>query len=323
MLRTLTVALLALGFCSPAAPQSRLAEVAAFGDDPGDLRMFLRAPAQEVPGSPRSLVVVLHGCGQDAQDIVRLSGWDELADRSGFWLLLPQQRFHNNPALCFNWFNRADIEPGSGETGSIASMVRKAQDSLRIAPERVHLYGVSAGGALAAALMACHPELFGQAAILGGVPYAAARKEGSARRPLADPASCTPEEWARRVRQARPDAVTRYPRLTVMHGTHDAVTEFGLGLALVAQWTAVAGTDSIADRVDSAFAGAKDVTRLEYHDAKGAPVLAFYRFQGMGHRLPVQPGTAPNQGGGKGWPTQDMGVHSTWIAAREFGLVAP
>jgi poly(hydroxyalkanoate) depolymerase family esterase len=289
-------------------------EVLDFGANPGQLRMFLRAPASNGPAASRSLVVLLHGCGQDAEGLARRSGWTALADSLGIWLLMPQQRFRNNPSRCFNWFAAGDITPGKGEAASLARMILKAADSLGIAPARTHLYGVSAGGAMAAVLMACYPDLFSTAVIIGGAPYGAALREPSARRPLADPQACTPEQWAQRVRGAGASAPERYPRLVVMHGTRDAVSGFDLGLALVAQWTTLSGTDSIPDAVERGYRGTPGVSRSEFRDAAEQPVVVLYRFEGMGHRL-------PSDGTAGGWLAKDVGSSSARLAAHEFGML--
>ena len=84
-----------------------LAETAAFGDDPGNLRMLSYVPDALPAGAP--LVVVLHGCGQTAAEYDRGTGWSTLADRFGFALLLPEQRRANNGNICFDWFQPEDI----------------------------------------------------------------------------------------------------------------------------------------------------------------------------------------------------------------------
>ncbi len=60
----------------------RVVEVDEFGSNPGGLRMFVYAPPKKLPaGAP--LIVVLHGCGQDAGNFARTCGWIALAQRIG------------------------------------------------------------------------------------------------------------------------------------------------------------------------------------------------------------------------------------------------
>src|SRR3712207_548406 len=69
---------------APAPPDvpTRLREVKGFGSNPGNLRMFAYVPENLPPGSP--LVVVLHGCTQNAAGYDHGAGWSTLADRYGF-----------------------------------------------------------------------------------------------------------------------------------------------------------------------------------------------------------------------------------------------
>ena len=76
------------------------------------------------------MVVVLHGCTQNATDYGNDSGWVELADAWQFSLVLPQQRLINNFNYCFNWFERTDTTRGSGEVASVISMVDYAIDAV-------------------------------------------------------------------------------------------------------------------------------------------------------------------------------------------------
>jgi hypothetical protein len=74
-----------------AGPQALAApvEVTEFGSNPGNLRMFKHIPSGLPASSP--LVVVLHGCTQNARAFAAQSGWIELADWSHVALALPEQ----------------------------------------------------------------------------------------------------------------------------------------------------------------------------------------------------------------------------------------
>ena len=68
---------------------SPLVEIAEFGANPGELRMFSFVP-DHLPPAP-ALVVVLHGCGQTAAGYDMGAGWSTLAEHYGFALLMPEQ----------------------------------------------------------------------------------------------------------------------------------------------------------------------------------------------------------------------------------------
>ncbi|MDP3254987.1 PHB depolymerase family esterase, partial [Bosea sp. (in: a-proteobacteria)] len=155
----------------PVVP-SRLTEWAGFGSNPGALRAHRYRPEGLEPGAP--LVVVLHGCTQSAAAYDLGSGWSSLADRHGFALLFPEQQRANNANLCFNWFASGDIARGSGEALSIAQMIEGTITGYGLDRRRVFITGLSAGGAMAAAMLATYPELFAGGAIIAGLPYGSA-----------------------------------------------------------------------------------------------------------------------------------------------------
>lgn len=292
-----------------------LLEVQSFGNNPGNLRMFMRAPqgAGSLEGK-RPMVMVLHGCGQDAESILELSGWGAIADSAGAYLVFAQQKRSNNPMRCFNWFREADALPGMGEVFSLAQMIEHAIARYPVDPSRVSVYGVSAGAAMAVALAACHPRLLQQAAIVAGAPYGGVARDDAPHRPVARPESITPEQWAGRVRAVRRDPVERYPRMVVVHGARDQVSDYRLALALVAQWTALAGMDSVPETTERIAARA-EVRRMSHRDANGAEPVVLYRVEELGHRL------AQDHEGSGGWAGKDVGFNSTRAIAKEFGLI--
>ena len=155
---------------------AELRPVTQFGSNPGALRMWLHVPEGLTAKAP--LVVVLHGCGQTAAGYAAGAGWLATADRYGFAVLCPEQVGSNNANLCFNWFEEADIRRGGGEAESVAQMVRRAVDDLDLDGRRVFITGLSAGGAMAAVMLAAYPETFAAGAIIAGLPYGAASGVG-------------------------------------------------------------------------------------------------------------------------------------------------
>ena len=228
----------------PAAPaeDSRLVEYDGFGDNPGRLRMRAYLP-HAISGRP--LVVLLHGCGQDAVGFARDSGWIDIADRLRFPLILPEQAEANNAARCFQWFQPSDTARDAGEAGSIAEMTRAAISRFDSDPKRVFVVGLSAGAAMAAALLAAYPDLFAAGASVAGLPVGAARSGMQAilRMASAGPDQ-SPEAWAAQVRAAAPhDFTGPWPRLSVWQGQADMTVAPENGTLLATQWRALHGLD--------------------------------------------------------------------------------
>ena len=143
-----------------------------------------RAACCPKPGAP--LIVLLHGCGQAAARFAADTGWIALADRLGMPLVLPEQSGENNQGRCFNWFRPLHVRRGFGEALSIRQMVDTAVARFDSDPQRVFVAGLSAGGAMAAALLAAYPDVFAGGAIVAGLPVGAANSATEALRRMAE-----------------------------------------------------------------------------------------------------------------------------------------
>ncbi|WP_042778610.1 extracellular catalytic domain type 1 short-chain-length polyhydroxyalkanoate depolymerase, partial [Sinorhizobium fredii] len=186
----------------PSAPKPILTDVTGFGSNPGRLGMKLFVP-RRLPAKP-ALVVILHGCGQTPESLDIASGFSKLAAQRGFLLLYPQQREANNAQRCFNWFRPSAVARDGGEVMSIRQMIDHACRRHRVDRSRVYVAGLSAGGALTAALLAIYPNLFSGVAIFAGMPYGAARDAISAMRAMKSGITRSPADWGNFVRAVSP-----------------------------------------------------------------------------------------------------------------------
>lgn len=298
----------------PAAHKA-LQRVTNFGDNPGALRMFMHIPPGSFTTDKHPLVVVIHGCTQSAERIAEQSGWNELADNTGFYVLYVEQRFWNDRAFCFNWYKAGDIAPGKGEVASVHSMVQHALERWPVDSERVFVYGVSSGGGMSAAAMACYPEMFKVGAVVAGAAYRGAASNELGRKALEDPSQVSAATLGERVTALHPNGA-HYPQLIIVHGTDDPIMDFNEGEALAKQWAVVHNADTLPTHVVHDFNGVTGVDQRTYADA-----VTFYVFQGLGHKLPVQPGAPPQRGGKVTFMSPDAGIHSTYLIAQGFGLV--
>ncbi|MCT8002392.1 PHB depolymerase family esterase [Sphingomonas sanguinis] len=282
-----------------------------FGQNPGALRGYLHIPHGLPTHAP--LVVVLHGCTQTAGSYDHGAGWSTLADRFGFALLFPEQQRANNPNLCFNWFVPEDTRRGSGEVGSIREMIIAAVGRYELDPARVFVTGLSAGGAMTSAMLACHPELFAGGAIIAGLPFDTAhsvpealermRGRGHDRATLSD-----------RVRKAAAHGGP-WPTVSIWHGTADPTVDAVNAGLIVDQWRGIhgVGEPDITERIDSH-------SRRTWHNQDGRVVIEEYMVTGMGHGTPLA--TDGDEACGVPGPHMlPVGLSSTYRIAAAWGIV--
>ena len=210
-----------------------LREIAAFGSNPGNLRMFAHVPPGL--GEKPALVVALHGCTQSARAYAVGTGWCDVADRHGFVVIYPEQQPSNNPKNCFSWFVPADTARDSGEALSIRQMIEKAVSEFGIDQRRIFITGLSAGGAMASVMLAAYPEVFAGGAIIGGLPYGSASNVQEAFDAMFNDRMPSARALGDRVRSA-PKHEGRWPRISVWHGTADAVVKPSNAEHIVSQW---------------------------------------------------------------------------------------
>jgi poly(hydroxyalkanoate) depolymerase family esterase len=290
----------------------RLSPVTGFGANPGDLDALLYTP----PRTPTDLVVVLHGCTQTAAAYDHGSGWSQLGERHGFAVLFAQQRRSNNPNLCFNWFLPADARRGRGEAASIAHMVQFVAGRHGFDPSRTFITGLSAGGAMTAAMLASYPELFAGGAIIAGLPFATANALPEALERMRGQGSPSRATLAARARAAG-DHSAHIPTLSVWHGTHDHIVDRSNASALVDQWRDLQGLGATAGIVEVVDGHRRET----WTDTNGRALVERYDVQGMGHGTPLRVAGGEHCGS-PGPHMLDAGICSTTRIAEFWGLIS-
>ena len=291
--------------------KARLRDVHEFGSNPGALRMLIYLPRSHAPRSP--LVIVLHGSTQTAETYAEGAGWLALADRFGFAVMCPEQTPMNNASLSFNWFEPSDTARDGGEAASISQMVQRAIEEYDIDPDRVFVTGLSAGGAMAAVMLATYPEVFAAGAIISGLPYGAAGNVWEAWGAMSQDNNLPDYAWGDKVRAASVNP-GRWPCISIWHGESDTTVRPGAGDDLVSQWTNVHGLGHPVD-VTSDDGRAYRVWR----SSTGEPMVKHHRIAGMAHGTPLKTAGA-NACGQAGEYLLDVGISSSLEIARSWGV---
>ena len=284
-------------------PVPALTEV-PFAPNPGNLRMFQHLPPRMRIGAP--LVVILHGCGQTAAGYDLGAGWSRLADQLGFALLAAEQKAANNPNTCFDWFNPEDTTRGEGEAASIARMIQTMVETHRLDAARIFITGLSAGGAMAAAMLAAYPEMFAGGAIIGGLAFGSAQNVRDALESMRSAPLRTPAQWGDFVRAAS-DHKGPWPKISIWHGALDGVVNINNAQASVAQWADLHGFSLMGaaqDMVDGAI-------RLRWDDK-----LEVCTVPALGHGTPID----SRDLGQPGPFILEAGISSTRRIAEFWGL---
>ncbi len=249
----------------------------------GSRDYLLYVPAQARAGSagPMPLVVMLHGCTQTPADFATGTAMNELADRHGFVVLYPGQSKAANHSACWNWFEPRDQRAGHGEPSILAGMVRDVIGRHPIAPERVSVAGLSAGGAMAAILGAAYPELFSAVAVHSGLPTGAASDLQSALAAMKRGAS---PQSAGGGGPRSAEAALRPVRTIVFHGRQDRTVHPANGKQVVEAALSAFPKDALSARQESGRSpGGRSFVRTVHADDRGLPMVEHWEVQGAGH----------------------------------------
>lgn len=224
-------------------------------------------------GRALPLVVMLHGCTQDADDFAAGTEMNDRAREQGFFVLYPTQSQDGNAQRCWNWFARAHQQRGSGEPALLADMTQSLSKRYGIDPDRVYLAGLSAGGAMADIVASAYPEIYAAVGIHSGLPRGAATNVAGAF------AAMKNGEPATRSTAKASDAMV--PSI-VFHGDADHTVHPKNGEQVIA--ALLGRVASSEPRVEQgAASGGRSYTRSIYRTNGGDTVAEHWLVKGAGH----------------------------------------
>lgn len=159
----------------------------------GPRRFKLYVPSRYDKSRPVPLLVVLHGCTQDPDDIARGTRFNAIGEEKGMLVAYPEQPQKANGLKCWNWFDSAHQRRDQGEPALIATITQRVIADYRVDARRVYIVGLSAGAAMALTVAYAYPGVFAAAGVHSGIAYGAATSLGDAMRAMgagaADPVS--------------------------------------------------------------------------------------------------------------------------------------
>ncbi|MFK3739845.1 extracellular catalytic domain type 1 short-chain-length polyhydroxyalkanoate depolymerase [Massilia sp. TN1-12] len=240
------------------------------GNAAGTRRYRLYVPSTPATG-PRPLVVMLHGCKQDAADFAAGTAMNALAERHGCLVLYPEQARSANGSNCWNWFEAQHQSHEGGEPAILAHMVREVAREHGADAGRVYVAGLSAGGAMAAILAASHPGLFAAVGVHSGLAAGSAHD-------LMSGLNAMKGSRGSKGRHAAPHSVP----VIVFHGDADAVVHPSNGAAVLGQFSGDGKQLRTIEEGGTSAAG-RTHTRTTTLDGDGRAVAEHWVLHGAGH----------------------------------------
>lgn len=242
-----------------------------FTCDAGTRRYKLYIPPRGTQAQ-RPLLVMLHGCTQNARDFAAGTGMNALADDPECLVLYPEQDRSANPSGCWNWFDPAQRARDSGEPAILAGMTCHVMAEHAVDPARVYAAGLSAGGAMAAILGAEFPDLYAAIGVHSGLAAGSGKDMISGLHAMKHP--------------TRGSALKQGVPIIVFHGDADATVHPDNGKAVLQQFIAAHGApdrDARVERFERDHATGRAYTRARWRDADGRRIAEHWLVHGAAH----------------------------------------
>ena len=246
---------------------------AAIGAE-GVRRFRLYKPPGLLHSERLPLMVMLHGCGQDARSFAMSTRMNRLALRERFLVLYPEQDRLANGQGCWNWFDTS-----SGRAFREAALIMKAIEQVcwfqPIDRSRIAIAGLSAGASMAALLVSRHPERFKAVVMHSGIAPGTAHSTMSALGAMhgfraTKPLAAMPEE-----------GTEHWPPLMVIHGSADAVVSPHNALAAAEAWSDAVGAK--ATKARTVQRGQRYPMVVTDFKRKGSTVATLVEVHGLAH----------------------------------------
>lgn len=241
-------------------------------------RLFM--PAGVSAARPAPLLVLLHGCGQDAASFAVCTRVAAIARAQRCVVLMPEQSQRANAHRCWNWFHSAPQV--AAEAATLMAIVDHVCRTRAIRTDQVYAFGLSAGGAMALTLALHYPDRFAAAGSHSGAAPHLARNASQAARVMRGHGGTHPA--------AEIEALSLYlagrrpPPLLLVHGDADHVVAFDNAISSASLWQALvapAAPSAIAPR--TLRRGARRACTVFDWCLDGRPYVRLVRVQGLRH----------------------------------------
>lgn len=239
----------------------------------GKRRYRLFVPPGRTLGQRMPLLVMLHGCDQNAGRFAASTRMSLIGARAGFAVLYVEQDRLANGNGCWNWH-----ETRTGRAYAEAALIMQAIEQVCTLHggdrARVAIAGLSAGAGMAALVAARYPERFHAVAMHSGVPPGTADSTVSALRAMAGRISTD-------AMAVSADDMVRWPALLVIQGGRDTVVSPRNAEAAVQAWAQAAGASPREPR--TVQRGERYAMQVTDYRARGRTVATLVQVPELGH----------------------------------------
>lgn len=241
--------------------------------------------------------MMLHGCGQRAQDLAEICGMNAIADRGTFLVVYPEQTTEANPLRCWTWFDPKHQAREAGEPSILAAVIEQVVSSHNIDRDRVYVAGLSAGAAMAVVMGATYPDLFMAIGVVAGLEFAAATTAAGGLRAITM-GGPEPNHQGLLAFQAmsvglRKKAKRRMP-VIVFQGTADPYLNSVNADLVMTQWARTndylngngdgrSVPDQAGEMTEGSVPGGYSFQKCEYEDSAGRLLMEKWLIEGLGH----------------------------------------
>ena len=218
------------------------------------------------------LLVMLHGCGQDAEGFAASTRMNQIALRERFLVLYPEQNRIANLQGCWNWHQTRSGQ-AQGEADAINARISQVCKLHAVDPQRIAVAGFSAGAGMAALLATRHPERFCALAMHSGIVPGVAHSTPSALAAMRGHGVAQPLA-------ALPGGV-HVPPLLVLQGSADNVVAPSNGALAAHSWATLEGAKAAAAR--KVQRGTRYPVSVTDYRAQGRLVVTLCEITGLAH----------------------------------------
>jgi poly(hydroxyalkanoate) depolymerase family esterase len=227
-------------------------------------------------GHEPTLVVMLHGYGQSAEDFANGTDMNTHAEASGCLVMYPEQTTFGMPGGCWNWFDKAHRQRDQGDAALIAGATREVVGEFGVPADKVFVAGLSAGAAMAVVLGNAYPDLYCAVGCHSGLPHGCAGDTATALQVMRSGASMD------NVEALTGGAVP----VIVFHGDNDQTVHIANGQTVIEHSLSAACANDAQGPAAIREVGVsqgRDYTRVVHQSADGAVLAEHWVIHGAGH----------------------------------------